>query len=903
MNQFAVLHIIKYKGDLSGIGAHIDRLHLPDNVDPNKVAFNETTDEHSRLPFMSIVTNNTKPEEYSLIRDSFSAPTLTLSEAVWKRIKEGHTVKRIIRKDAVLALGIVLSGSHEQMISIQKDTKLFDAWKKANYNFACEMFGKENIVRFVLHLDEKTPHFHCVVVPITKSGSLSAHTFISGPSKLNVYQDYYAAAMAPFGLARGIPKTLTYRVHILTGNYYQAVQQLIQETTLLTKDIKKSNIFKLDKIREELTENIARLKVTLMEQITKSHYAFITINSLMEKMQARAYQKQLEETSYQAYEWIKKKIPLVPFLTSKLGWKIEETKSNRKEIVLSHPTHSQIIVPKQPKNTTGYWIYFDVNGGEGTLTDLLVAEGWTWKQIKALANNNTVQYIEDIVAHEIYTKAYKTETNPDLQAKQAQMHLDNIVAAREHPFLEQKDISKGIYKNIEGIRVSQQAAAFALYKDFDNTGKGHLCSTIVYYKDRLGNHCQYFQKGLPRGLSIVQENHSLQEATKIIVTQSPIDALSYIQLSLEKEPEWKLVKGDTTSASEVKNHNIEKVAFVSTCGNLTSQTKKDLDRLFELAQKNKQTVVLALNNDITGKKITEELTHMLEELHCTYRIEVPMQEKSWNEVLKEGTYKVNQTDIISNREIVQKQWYIFEEGSYDKSLLKYIGIEENTVKAFEKIIKTNEQAIIIALYGQNTSLEQLTNIWSCKIDKDKEIQEYINLEASPTPAVLKGNIKEAQQIVLVTSPIDALLHYQKEIQSIKSIEESLAETSQKQGQPYTPKGKDETTVEGPKHTEKGPINSKQVDSEHLAKIENICYVYVEPKLKQRLTNELNELLEEVHKNRKTLIIACSKGKENNSWVIEQYLQKQNYAYIKDTMELSVTDQLLKIRKNFRGRGV
>ncbi|MCM1352981.1 MAG: plasmid recombination protein, partial [Alistipes senegalensis] len=86
-------------------------------------------------------------------------------------------------------------------------------------------FGKENIVSAGLHLDEKTPHIHATFVPIvtterkrkkqeertikryrTKSASrprLCADEVISR-IKLKEYQDTYAAAMAKYGLQRGI---------------------------------------------------------------------------------------------------------------------------------------------------------------------------------------------------------------------------------------------------------------------------------------------------------------------------------------------------------------------------------------------------------------------------------------------------------------------------------------------------------------------------------------------------------------------------------------------------------------------------------------------------------------------------------------------------------------------------
>ena len=140
MRQFSVLHINKYKA-LGGIGSHIDRRHITANVDPLRSHLNE---------------------DFAYV---FSKE-MTLEKSVHNRISEGYTKSRAIRKDAVKALGIIMGGSHERMKEIESDEELFRAWKKANYDFVCSEFGRENIVRFSLHRDEKTPHFHCVVVPI-----------------------------------------------------------------------------------------------------------------------------------------------------------------------------------------------------------------------------------------------------------------------------------------------------------------------------------------------------------------------------------------------------------------------------------------------------------------------------------------------------------------------------------------------------------------------------------------------------------------------------------------------------------------------------------------------------------------------------------------------------------------
>ena len=95
-----------------------------------------------------------------------------------------------------------LSGSHERMKEIEKNPALLDAWYRENFEFAKAKYGEENIVRFTLHLDETTPHIHCLFVPLTPDGRLCANDFVK---KKDLYelQDQYAEKMSHYGLARG----------------------------------------------------------------------------------------------------------------------------------------------------------------------------------------------------------------------------------------------------------------------------------------------------------------------------------------------------------------------------------------------------------------------------------------------------------------------------------------------------------------------------------------------------------------------------------------------------------------------------------------------------------------------------------------------------------------------------
>ncbi len=111
-----------------------------------------------------------------------------------------------IRSDSVRGIEVILTGSPEGFIRGQ-DGRAVDysksKWAQDNLNFLKEKFGAKNVVSFTLHQDEKTPHIHAVLAPITEKNTLSADKLFN-PASLRQLQTEYAQAMAPHGMERGI---------------------------------------------------------------------------------------------------------------------------------------------------------------------------------------------------------------------------------------------------------------------------------------------------------------------------------------------------------------------------------------------------------------------------------------------------------------------------------------------------------------------------------------------------------------------------------------------------------------------------------------------------------------------------------------------------------------------------
>lgn len=180
---YAVFHASKGSGGGGKLGAHIDR------------------DKSQKQTFKSADPERTHLNR-DLLNNEFSK--MKLEDAIKKKIEQGYTGKKAIRKDAVKFIPMVMTGSHKEMKEIFSDNQKANAWVKANYEFACKEFGKENIVRCTLHLDEKTPHLHIVAVPLTKDGRLSAKEIFGNRTDLSDRQTRYADAMRGFGLQRGV---------------------------------------------------------------------------------------------------------------------------------------------------------------------------------------------------------------------------------------------------------------------------------------------------------------------------------------------------------------------------------------------------------------------------------------------------------------------------------------------------------------------------------------------------------------------------------------------------------------------------------------------------------------------------------------------------------------------------
>lgn len=143
------------------------------------------------------------------------------------------------RKDAVKVVQLVLSASPEFF-----NTKGAKDWERLTQKWLEDTFGKDNILYSTVHYDEKTPHFHCAIVPIYE-GKLNASHWLDGKKKMQELHNSYNKVVKPLGLNRGRPAVKASQQN--TEEFYKKVNASKAYEDKLDK--------KLDKILEQKSLN------------------------------------------------------------------------------------------------------------------------------------------------------------------------------------------------------------------------------------------------------------------------------------------------------------------------------------------------------------------------------------------------------------------------------------------------------------------------------------------------------------------------------------------------------------------------------------------------------------------------------------------------------------------------
>lgn len=345
---YVVLHLDKSPDNEVPMTAHIARTKMPPNAIPELTYLNEELVEY--------------PEG---VADRTEAINHRLEHAGLTR-KIGTNQVRVIR--------VMLTGTQEDMQHIVQEGRL-KAWCADNLEWLRRTFGAENVVSAVLHMDEATPHIHAAVVPIvtgerrkvrekgtdkpgkrryrTKSSArprLCADDVMSR-IKLKEYQDTYAAAMAKYGLQRGIDGSKAR--HVTAQEFYRnaiAQQQNLQD-----------NIGELLRIEEEKRKAVEHATKQEQAARTELHRTAAELNAVKGQLKTEKLKNSAAEVGTTILDGIgsmigtskvKRQEQEIGVLRQEVAARDETIEILQKKITTMQRDHSRELTTMQAQHTT-----------------------------------------------------------------------------------------------------------------------------------------------------------------------------------------------------------------------------------------------------------------------------------------------------------------------------------------------------------------------------------------------------------------------------------------------------------------------------------------------------------------------------------------------------------------------
>lgn len=173
---YAVVHMQKFKsGDVRGIQSHNKRGHPPrtnPDIDTERTVLN-----------------------YDLLTSK------NYSRSIDTAIKNLTAQTKTIRKDAVVYCSFVVTSDEQTMKAMSPEKQR--AFFEDSLKWFANRYGIEKVVNATVHMDEKTPHMHIGLVPITPDGRLSAKSLFDRKELRSIQTDFAKQVGESYGLERG----------------------------------------------------------------------------------------------------------------------------------------------------------------------------------------------------------------------------------------------------------------------------------------------------------------------------------------------------------------------------------------------------------------------------------------------------------------------------------------------------------------------------------------------------------------------------------------------------------------------------------------------------------------------------------------------------------------------------
>jgi len=325
-------------------------------------------------------------------------------------------------------------------------------------------------------------------------------------------------------------------------------------------------------------------------------------------------------------EYAKKNINLVELAINKFGYRIKKNKSSRYYKTLQK--EGDIIVVSRNTNN-GHWIYFNTrnDNDNGTIIDFIQNRtGYNLGEVRRFLSNYLKEKKEGKYKE---IKDFYIEPSQSKDIKLLLSEIEQLKYPKDNNYLTiERNISKNIISNFHIYQDNRNNIVFILYDEF-----GYMTGLAKYnknFKQILGS------KGVWISIQrdVINNNEEeirkkVKKIKKIVITESPIDAVSYL---------------------EVKKENIDETLLLSTQGQISDRT---IDILFSfitavymITDNKNLKIILGFDNDDTGLyfatetqlKLKEKMKKSLingKEKFPTLEVVVDFpKNKDWNEELK-----------------------------------------------------------------------------------------------------------------------------------------------------------------------------------------------------------------------------------------------------------------------------
>ena len=160
-----------------------------------------------------------------------------------------------LRKDSVLMIETLITASPEFM-TVRSSAEQREYFERALAFLRKEM-GEANVFAATVHMDERNPHMHVCMVPLTPDKRLSAKTIMGNQKKLSEWQTKFHEHMSARWneLERGASAMETHRKHIPVWLYKKA-QRLDIQAEKIKQSLADITMFNAGKKREEALKTL-----------------------------------------------------------------------------------------------------------------------------------------------------------------------------------------------------------------------------------------------------------------------------------------------------------------------------------------------------------------------------------------------------------------------------------------------------------------------------------------------------------------------------------------------------------------------------------------------------------------------------------------------------------------------